>query len=115
MGWAGDVSSNPCCWRDASSSCWAGTLPTSSTTQTLRSVCRCAVLFGRIGGMDKVDVFFLLLLFFFRVCLGWVGGWCLEDGEESRNPLQSVWLHCKQLLFLSTIFKHSFTYLWGGE
>ena len=56
-------------------------------------------------------LFFFLLLFFFRVCLGWVGGWCLEDGEESRNPLQSVWLHCKQLLFLSTIFKHSFTYL----
>ena len=44
MGWAGDVSSNPCCWRDASSSCWAGTSPTSSTTQTLRWVCRCGVL-----------------------------------------------------------------------
>ena len=69
----GGVSSTLCCWRDASSSCWAGTSPTSSTTQTLRSVCCCGVLVLGIGGMDKVDFFLFFSLFLFSCVFG-VGG-----------------------------------------
>ena len=39
-GVGGDVSPNPCCWRGASSSCWAGTQPMSSVTQTFMVICR---------------------------------------------------------------------------
>ena len=85
-GVGGDVSSNPCCWGGASSSCWAGTQPMSSATLTFMVICHwggfVVVVFSEGGFLVREGFFFLD---------------CVDGGEEVPHGGWDIAYDCYHL------------------